>query len=184
MKKIVWTFGLISGAIASVLMMATVPFMDSIGFDKGLVFGYTSMVLSFLLVYFGIRSYRDNVGGGSIRFGRALAVGALITVISSACYVATWEVMYFKFTPDHMEKYTAYEIDRLKRSGAGPEEIQKRAAEMKVFNQQYQNPLFNSAVTFMEPLPVGLVITLVSAGVLSRRRRRVGGAELAPSSAL
>jgi hypothetical protein len=76
MKKIVLTFGLISGAILSVMMLITLPFHDALGFDRSLILGYTSMVLAFLLVFFGVRSYRDNIAGGSVSFGRALAVGA------------------------------------------------------------------------------------------------------------
>ena len=72
MKKTVWTFGLISGAIMSAMMLATIPFMDRIGFDRGAIVGYASMVAAFLLVFFGIRSYRDNVAGGTIGFGRAV----------------------------------------------------------------------------------------------------------------
>src|ERR1041384_7847 len=105
MKKIVLTFGLISGAIVSTLMLLSLRFKDEIGFDRGMIVGYTSMVVAFLLIYFGARSYRDNVAGGSIRFGRAFAVGALIGAVSSACYVATWEVVYYKFAPDYMAKY-------------------------------------------------------------------------------
>jgi hypothetical protein len=82
MKKIVLTFGLISGAIISALMLATVPFMHQIGMTRGMVIGYTTMVLSFLLVFFGIRSYRENVGDGRISFGRALSVGLLIMLIT------------------------------------------------------------------------------------------------------
>jgi len=82
MKKTVLTFGLISSVVSSILMLATVPFLDRIGFDKALIVGYTAIVLSFLLVFFGIRSYRENVGGGQISFGRALSVGLLITLIS------------------------------------------------------------------------------------------------------
>ena len=62
------------------------------------------MVLAFLLIYFGIRSYRDNVAGGTVRFGRAFAVGALIATVASVCYVATWEVIYFNFAPDFAAK--------------------------------------------------------------------------------
>jgi hypothetical protein len=58
MKKTVLTFGLISGAIMALMMFATLPFIDRIGLDKGAIIGYTTMVLSFLLVFFGIRSYR------------------------------------------------------------------------------------------------------------------------------
>ncbi len=108
MKKPVLTFGVISGVVSSILMLATVPFLDRIGFDKALIVGYTAIVLSFLLVFFGIRSYRENVGGGQISFGRALSVGLLITLISCVFYVVTWEIVYFKLMPGFAEKYTNY----------------------------------------------------------------------------
>ena len=63
MRKIVLTFGLIAGAILSVMMLVTQSFFDQIGFDKGEIIGYTTMVLAFLMVFFGVRSYRDNVAG-------------------------------------------------------------------------------------------------------------------------
>ena len=47
MKKTIITFGLISGVISSVLMVCTIPFAHRIGFDKALILGYTSIVLSF-----------------------------------------------------------------------------------------------------------------------------------------
>src|SRR5689334_15794591 len=100
MKKTVLTFGLISGAVSSAMMIATVPFADAIGWDKGAIIGYTSIVLSALVVFFGVRSYRENVNNGRVGFGRAFAAGLLIAIISCLCYVATWEVLYFKVMPD------------------------------------------------------------------------------------
>src|ERR1043166_10241899 len=89
MKKIVWTFGLISGAVVSLLMIATVPFRHQIGLDNAEILGYATMVAAFLFIFFGVRAYRENVAGGSVKFGRAFAVGALIALISSVCYTAT-----------------------------------------------------------------------------------------------
>jgi hypothetical protein len=172
MKKTVWTFGLIAGAIMSAMMLITLPFHDAIGFDRGMVVGYTSMVLAFLLVYFGVRSYRDSVGGGTVGFGRALAVGVLITVIASACYVVTWEVIYHRFAPDYLEKYQAHVLEKARASGASQAAMDQQLADMKKFAVLYQNPIINSAMTFIEPLPVGLVIAFVTAGVLGRKRRR------------
>ena len=171
MKKTVWTFGLISGGIMSAMMLLTMPFADSIGYDRGEVIGYTTMVLSFLLVFFGVRSYRDNVTGGTIGFGRALAVGSLITLISCVCYVATWELIYYKLAPDYATKFQAAAVDKAKASGESPEVVQKKLADLQRFAKLYQNPAINAAVTFIEPLPVGLVLALVSAGILSRKRR-------------
>jgi len=171
MKKTVWTFGLISGAILSVMMVITLPFEERIGHDRAEIVGYTTMVLAFLLIFFGIRSYRDNVAGGTVSFGRALAVGSLIAAISSACYVATWEVIYHEFMPDFMEKYQASTIEKTKASGLPQAEMEKKLAEAQRLAELYKNPIINVAFTFVEPLPVGLVIALVSAGILSRRRR-------------
>lgn len=171
MRKTIITFGVISGAISSLLMVATVPFADRIGFDKGEIVGYTVIVLSFLLVFFGIRSYRENVGNGQITFARAFAVGISITVISSIFYVVTWEILYYNFLPGFMDKYGAYLTAKLKTSGASASQIQEQLQQIQKFKELYANPVINALLTFIEPFPVGLVITLVSAAILSRKPR-------------
>jgi uncharacterized protein DUF4199 len=169
MKKTVLTFGLISGAVAAVLMFSTVPFIYRIGFDKGVIVGYTAIVVSLLLVPFGIRSYRENVGGGSITFGRAFAVGILITLISCICYVIAWEIVYFNFLPDFVEKYTAYMVEKARASGASQQVIDATLQEMKSMKAMFDNPLINAAITFTEPFPVGLIITVISAAILRKK---------------
>ena len=171
MKRTVITFGLISGAVMSAMLLLTIPFQDEIGFDRGAIVGYTSMVLAFLLVFFGVRSYRDNIAGGTIGFGRAFKVGAMIAVVASLCYVATWEIVYFNFTPDFMEKYNAHVLEKARAEGETEAELARRKSDMDRFAELYRNPAINAGVTFLEPLPVALVMTLVSAGVLSRRRK-------------
>jgi hypothetical protein len=172
MTKTVLKFGLLSGAVISVLMLLTVPFHDAIGFQAaGMVVGYTTMVLAFLLIFFGVRSYRDNVAGGTVRFGRALAVGVLIGLVSSLCYVATWQIIYFNFMPDFMDKYGAHMVEKARASGESEAAIAKKREEMAKFAKQYKNPAFNAAVTLAEPLPVALLVALITAGVLSRRPR-------------
>ena len=182
MRRTVWTFGLMSGALLSFFMLATLKFQDAIGFDRAEVVGYTAMVLAFLLVFFGVRSYRDTVGAGSVGFGRALAVGALISLIACLCYVATWELIYYKLAPDFAAKYQAYAIEQAKAKGASQADIDKKIADTERFMAMYRNPVFNAAMTFLEPLPVALVFTLVSAGVL-RRRPRSGAPPLEPAGA-
>jgi hypothetical protein len=171
MRKIVLTFGLIAGAIMSAMMVLTIAFQEQIGFDKGAIVGYTTMVVAFLMVFFGVRSYRETVAGGRVSFWSAVKVGLLIMLVGSACYVATWEVIYYRFAPDFAEKYAAHVIEKAKQSGATEAQIAAQQAQMTKFKEMYKNPLVNIALTFLEPLPVGLVLTLVTAGVLSRKRR-------------
>jgi hypothetical protein len=171
MKKTVLTFGLIAGLIISVLMDASLIFADKIGSGHSMVLGYTIMVASFLLVYFGVRSYRDNTLGGQISFGRGFACGILITLLTTVCYVATWEILYFNFMPHFMDSYFAAQIHKIQASGLDPATTAARVAAVQQSARLYQNPFVNMAYTFIEPLPVGLIITLISAAVLRRKAR-------------
>ena len=177
MKRIVLTFGLISGAVMALFMAVTVPFLGDHG-TADLIVGYAGMVAAFLLVYFGVRSYRENVLGGSIGFGRAFGTGILIAAIASVCYVATWEVIYYKFMPDFYAKYGQSVVEQARKSGKSEAEVAKVRADMDTMVKRVENPLFVTAATFAEPFPVGLVISLVSAGLL-RRKRAERGAVLA-----
>ena len=173
MTRVVLVFGLLAGAVLSSMMVVNVAFIDRIGFDTAEVIGYTTMVVAFLMVYFGIRSYRDNIYGGTISFGKAFGIGLLITLVASVCYVTTWEVIYYWVAPDFPEKYGAYMLEKARQGGATEQELAARAAEMAEFTKMYKNPLINAGITLIEVLPIGLVVTLVSAGILRRDRTPV-----------
>lgn len=174
MKKTVLTFGLISGVVIAVLMGINTIFADRIGFDRAVLTGYLTMLVAFLLVFFGIKSYRDNVGDGEISFGRAFTVGILITLITCVFYVAIWEVLYYTVLHDFPEKYGNYLMEKARASGATPEQIGQQLEEVKNMKALLDNPLLGPAVVFIsEPLPVGLVMTLISAAILRKRRKQV-----------
>lgn len=171
MRNIVLKYGLIGGAITSALMVVAMIFHEAIGFDRGVIVGYASMVLAFLMVYVGVRTYRDNVAGGRIGFGKAFQVGILITAVTTVFYIATWQVVYYSFMPDYLDKYAAYALDKARAGGATEAELATQQEEFARFGEMYRNPLVNIAFTAIEPLPVGVLVTLVTAGVLSRGRK-------------
>lgn len=171
MKRIVWTFGLIAGAVLAAMVVAMVPLCMSgdVDLDKSEIVGYASMVLAFVMVFVGIRSYRENAGGGAITFGRAFKVGIVITLIACAVYVVTWEIVYFNFFPDFGEKYAAHVVKKMQTEGATAAAVAKKQQELIEFGKLYKNPLINAGITFMEVFPVGLIVTLISAAILRRR---------------
>jgi hypothetical protein len=169
MKKIVLTFGVISGVVSATLMSVNMAFAETIGFDRGIYFGYTAIVISFLFVYFGIRSYRDTVLGGRISFAKGFQAGILITLISCVFYVGTWLVTYYQFIPDFADKYAIYMVEEKRASGASQAEIDKTIEQGKAMTEMLKNPFMNAAMTFTEPFPVGLLITLISAAVLAKK---------------
>jgi hypothetical protein len=150
-------------------MSVNMAFADQIGFDRGVYLGYTVIVISFLFVYFGIRSYRDTVLGGRISFARGFQAGILITLISCAFYVGTWMVTYYQFMPDFADKYAAYVVADKRANGASQAEIDTAIKQGEEMKKMLENPLMNAAMTFTEPFPVGLLITLISAAVLAKK---------------
>jgi hypothetical protein len=80
-----------------------------------------------------------------------------------------WEILYFNFMPHFMDGYFAAQILKVQSSGLDPAATAAQVAAIQHSQQLYQNPLVNMAYTFMEPLPVGLIITLVSAAILRRK---------------
>jgi len=169
MKKIVLTFGLIAGAVMAAFMFATLPFMNSLD-EHSLIVGYAGIVAGFLLVFFGVRSYRDNVLHGAIGFGRAFTTGLLIATIGSVCYVLAWEVMYYKFMPDFYSKYAQSMVEQARKAGKSETEIAKTRASLEEMTKNADNPVWVFGTTFLEPFPVGLITALVSAGALRRKR--------------
>lgn len=173
MKRIVLRFGLASGFLLMALTSVSLSLCMKgiLDFSKMELVGYSSMVLAFLFVFFGIRSYRDNVAGGAISFGKAVQVGLLISLVTCAMYVIAWEIAYYNFFPDFFDQYTAHVLERMREAGESAAAIGEKRTQMEKIGELYTNPLFNIGITFLEIFPMGLVVTLVSAGIL---RRKVG----------
>ena len=169
MRKIILTFGLISGAISSLMMIVLVTFGGRIGFDRGAIIGNTSIVLSFLMVFFGIRTYRDNIGNGQMITFKSLAVGLSITLISC--------IFMRRNLGSDLLQLPAWFLGRIWRSfgaeahrpGASPAAVQAKLQQVRKYKELYKNPFFNAVLSFIDPFPIGVVITLISALVLRRK---------------
>jgi len=183
MKKAVWKYGLLSGLALAVMLALTVPFEHHTSARWGMAVGYTIMVLSFLIVFVGVKHYRDVECEGAITFGRAFVAGVLMMLISCACYVATWEVLVATVEKNFAHDYTVSMMKRAQNSGLRGAALEAKMAEIRKFEVTYSNPVYRMAMTLLEPLPVGIVMALVTAGMLRRKPfDRVPGAASAEAS--
>lgn len=173
MQKNILVHGLIAGIIVSVIMLFSMNYYShcqgNIDWNTSMLVGYASMLIAFSMVFVGIRNYRDKYNNGVISFKKAFQIGILITLIASTIYVLSWLVFYFFFIPDFMDKYGVQEIQNMKTSGATVAEIESKTKEIAAFSKMYKNPFFNALMTYAEILPVGLIVTLISALILKRK---------------
>jgi amino acid transporter len=179
MKKNIIIYGLIAGIVVSILMLFTTSYIShcegSIDYGTSMLIGYASMLIAFSLVFVGIRNYRDKYNEGVISFGKAFKIGIMIVLIASTIYVVAWLIDYFFFIPDFLEKYSTQMLGKLKAGGASQIEIDKQTKEMASLCRMYKNPFFNAMMTYIEILPVGLVVTLISSLILKRKSLPAAG---------
>jgi hypothetical protein len=170
MKKIILTYGLIAGAIVTAFMAYGVYSMDkNPDYEGSMVLGYTGMLVAFSFVFIGVKNYRDKQSNGAITFGKALKIGALISLIASTIYVGVWLVEYYCFYPDFMEKYTATMIKKMNTTSMTAVEIKKKTDEMMMMKEMYKNPFWVIVFTYVEVLlPIGLLVPFISAAILKR----------------
>ncbi len=172
MKKNVLVFGIISGLVISIFMSISMISMsknpDADHEVNSMLIGYLSMLIAFSLIFVAVKTYRDKQNGGVISFGKAFKMGLLIALIGSTIYVITWSLVYNLFLPDFMDKYADAMIKKAK-----PEELQKVTTEVQGYKEMYKNPFMFTFMTYMEILPVGLIVALITALLLKRKQKAV-----------
>jgi hypothetical protein len=176
MKKNILVFGGISGLVVGILSMILLLFSKATG-DHGstsLFLGYLVMVIAFSFIFVGVKNFRDKYNEGVISFGKAFTVGLGITLVASTIYVLFWLVDFYVFIPDFMDKYAAAQIKRVTESGVSQAVLDKKIADINDMKTAYKNPVFVVLYTYAEILPVGIVISLLTAFIQKRRRPKVG----------
>jgi hypothetical protein len=171
MFRTILKFGVIAGLIVGGFEFGTVvAFSGMPPMKYGMVLGYTTMLIALSAVFVGIKRHRDVDRGGVIGFWPALGVGLGISFIAGVFYVLAWEAVQAATHMDFASDYARAVIAQQQAQGASAEALAKLSAEMATFKLQYANPLFRLPMTFAEIFPVGVLVSLVSAGLLRNSR--------------
>ena len=155
------------------MIYSTVQCYRNADYEGSMVLGYAAMLVAFSFVFVGIKNFRDKYNHGVISFGKAFKIGLYISLIASSMYVVVWLIDYYLFIPDFMDKYGAHVLKEAKNAGASAAEIEEKITEMAEFKELYKNPIFVVLITYSEVLPIGLIISLISALILKKKPKDV-----------
>ncbi|MDZ7649839.1 MAG: DUF4199 domain-containing protein [Cytophagales bacterium] len=150
MKKVILVYGSIAGVIVGAMFFVTAPFYDNgtLNFDNGMWVGYSSMVISLSLIFFGVKTYRDSYASGVVSFGKAFKIGILITVVASVIYALSWEVAYHTVSKGFVQKMEEHYLQKLKEETKGEAvvlEIEKHGAVLD-YVQESCYPFWNVGI--------------------------------------
>lgn len=180
MKRIVLIYGCIAGLIMGGMFFISMPMMMNGNMNNGQLIGYATMVIALSTIFIGTKTYRDRNLGGTIKFGRAFLLGLYISLVASFLYATGWEVFLASQEmsgTDFMEFYVQCQVDQLEKSGASAEKIARVKAQADAGYSWYNSmPLRFLFTMLAESLPVGLIVSLISAAILKRKTPKTLGA--------
>lgn len=167
MIRRILSFGLLSGFFVigvSVTVIATVG--DSPDNGLGLWFGYLTMLVGLSAILVAVKQHRDRDLGGVIRFWPAFGLGLAIAVVAGIAYVIGWEIYLASTHYSFMDKYAEAILKAERAAGVTGAAYAKAVAETDAMRASYANPLMRLGMTFIEIFPVGVLVALVSAGLV------------------
>jgi hypothetical protein len=168
MKKVIWIYGLVIGTVISTHTIIMMNMMvNNPDLKTNDLLGYAALIAMFSIIFFGIRQYRNRYSNGLISFGKAFKIGAWIALIGSTMYVLFGLGYYYLFLPEYLDAY----IQHVLNSCTSAEELASKTREMANFKEMYKNPFFAILISYMEVLPLGLVVALISALLLKIKNK-------------
>jgi len=171
MLRTILKYGVIAGLVVGGFELVTFTVFSGMPPLKyGMLIGYTTMLIALSAVFVGIKRHRDVDRGGAIGFWPALGVGLGVSFIAGIFYVIAWEAVQAMTHMDFATSYANAIIASEKAKGASAEALAKLSTDMAAFKVQYASPMFRLPMTFAEIFPVGVLVSLVSAGLLRNSR--------------
>ncbi|HEY4146919.1 DUF4199 domain-containing protein [Pinirhizobacter sp.] len=171
MLRYILIYGLIAGIVVGVpLSVLTLSMSGQAMMHYGMLVGYLMMLIALSAVFLAIKRRRDVDLGGVIRFWPALGLGLGISFVAGVVYVFAWEVSCAIAHVDFAASYARAMVAQQEARGVSGAALAQFKAEMEQFKVQYANPFYRWPMTFAEIFPVGVIVSLVSAGLLRNTR--------------
>ena len=172
MKNHILKFGLIAGTVI-VAIPVIAGFIIGYGpdsFKMGEIIGYSTMVLSLLVIFFASKEYQKQHPTEEVGFARIFTLGLGISAIAGLMF-GIYNVIYVTYiSPEFMDLYYEYYLQGIRDSGAAAEVITAQIAQVESEKAMFMNPVFNFFVMFATVFVIGVVISIVS-GMFQRDQK-------------
>ena len=171
MKSSILKPGVIAGLIPVVFMVifSTVWNNDKPNFELGEILGYLGITVGMVIIYFALRSHKNQTLQGQMSFKQGFLMGFYISLVSSCIYAIGWMIFYNGFATDFMDRYYEYAVQKLKNSNLDPKKLEQQVKNIEDMKEMYKNPLVQFGFTFFEIFPIALIVSAISAVILRKK---------------
>ena len=170
MNKLVLRFGLYATLVTIGIPLLQYFFLDKgaeMNYQLGEIIGYSTIILSMVFVFLGIKKYRDENNDGSITFWEALKVGILIAAIPAIAFgLYNWVYIAF-LDPEFLDNYYQHYLDQAQAT-MSVTEFEAEKTKLELQKAGFQSPVVQFVVMFLTVFILGFIVSLVSSIVLKK----------------
>ncbi len=148
------TNGLILGC-AGIVFTLFAYFFD-LTFNKN--FGYIFFILAAIILYFCIKSYRDNYLHGNITYGQSVGAGVIIFLYYSIIAAIFTYLLYKVIDPELVNKMLANVEEQMMKSGKVPEGSMDTVMS---FQKKFMRPEIMAPFSILGSMLFGTIISLI-----------------------
>ncbi|HEX2969438.1 MAG TPA: DUF4199 domain-containing protein [Bacteroidales bacterium] len=148
------TNGLIMGLVGVVFTLI-LWFLD-LTFNKSA--SYIFLVIAIVLLYYFIKSYRDNYLHGMITYGQSLGAGMIIFIYQAVIAAIFGYLLYTVIDPELTNKSLAFVEEQMRASGKVPDNMIDTTLEMQ---KKFMKPGIMAIFSILSNIFFGLVLSLI-----------------------
>ncbi len=156
-KRSIWketlNYGIILGLISVGLSVLT--YMFDLTFKTWLM--WPMMIITILVLFFLLRSYRDHYNNGYISYGRSVGAGVIINLYAAIIAAIFVYVLYAFIDPGLVDKSLAVAEERLVGRGV-PDAAIEQAMEVQA---KMMRPWFTAMMSVINGVFMGLILSLI-----------------------
>ena len=148
-------------ALIGIVYSLVIYFLD-LTFNK--VQGYIFLLILIVILFYLVKSYRDNYRYGMITFGQALGAGVIIFLYYAVIMAVFIYILYKVIDPDLVNKQLAFTEEQMMKRGMPEAAIE---AGMKL-NAKIMRPAIMAPISIFSSMFQGLIMSLIIAAFVRK----------------
>ena len=159
-----WKANLTNGlifALIGIVYSLVIYFLD-LSFNK--TQGWIFMLIQIVILYFLLKSYRDNYKYGNITYGQALGAGMIIFLYYAIIMAVFTYILFTVIDPDLVDKQLAFTEEQMLKRGMPEEAVE---AGMKV-QAKIMKPAIMAPLSVFGVMIQGLIMSLIASAFVRK----------------
>lgn len=159
-----WKANLTNGVIMALIGIAYSLVIYFLDLTLNKAQGWVFMLIQIVILYFLLKSYRDNYRYGTISFSQGLGAGMIIFVYYAIIIAVFSYILYAWIDPDLIDKQLAFAEEQMLEKGIPAEAVE---AGMKVQAKLLKPPVM-ALLSIFGSMIQGLIMSLIVAAFVRR----------------